>query len=100
MYRVSFHLEMDGFYASVEQRDNSSLKGKPVIDGSPPTQGGVVCAASHEARKFGVGSAMPSATAGRPCPASGVPEWRLIAPNRTRSPRYYRFKSKKFFVIL
>jgi len=68
MFRVICHLDMDAFYASVEQRDSPALRGLPVIVGAPPTQRGVICAASYEARKFGVHSAMASVTAGRLCP--------------------------------
>ena len=91
MARVIFHLDMDAFYASVEQRDDPGLRGRPVIVGSPPTQRGVVCAASYEARKFGVRSAMPSATAGRLCP-KGV----FVRPRMD----HYRQESRHIMEIL
>jgi hypothetical protein len=82
---------MDAFYASVEQRDDPALRGKPVIVGAPPTQRGVVCASSYEARKFGVRSAMPSATARRLC-LTGI----FVRPRID----YYREESRHIMQIV
>ena len=91
MFRVLFHLDMDAFYASIEQRDQPGLKGRPVIVGSPPDRRGVVAAASYEARKFGVRSAMPSVTAGRLCPRG------IFLPPRMS---HYREESRQIMALV
>ncbi len=91
MPRIIFHLDMDAFFASVEQRDNPALLGQPVIVGSPPDRRGVVCAASYEARAFGVRSAMPSRTAHRLCP-----DGHFIRPRMEQ----YRAESREIMGLL
>lgn len=89
--RVILHLDMDAFFAAVEQRDRPELQGLPVIVGGSPASRGVVCAASYEARRFGVRSAMPSRTAGRLCP-QGI----FLSPRMDR----YREESQAIFALV
>jgi DNA polymerase-4 len=89
--RRIIHLDMDAFYASVEQRDDPRLRGKPVAVGGSPESRGVVAAASYEARAFGVRSAMPMARALRRCPDLVV-----VRPDFAR----YRAVSQQVMAIL
>jgi DNA polymerase-4 len=87
--RAILHLDLDAFYASVEQLDEPRLRGRPVIVAGP-SQRGVVCAASYEARRFGVRSAMPTTRARKLCPDGA-----FIAP---RFARYQELSSRVFGV--
>ena len=72
MEQIIIHVDMDAFYASVEMRDEPSLRGKPLIIGALPNERGVVATCSYEARKYGIHSAMNIKEAYRRCPNSGV----------------------------
>ena len=92
--RRILHVDMDAFYAAVEQRDRPELRGKPVIVGADPQGGrgrGVVATASYEARRFGVGSAMPISLAWKACP-HGV----FVRPDMAR----YSAESSRVFEVL
>src|SRR6187431_289723 len=88
--RRILHVDMDAFYASVEQRDRPELRGLPVVVGGRPESRGVVAAASYEARAFGVRSAMPMARAVRLCPRLTI-----VPPDFAK----YRAASQQVFEI-
>ena len=90
MVRRIIHVDMDAFYASVEQRDRPELRGKPVAVGGPAESRGVVAAASYEARVFGVRSAIPMSRAVRLCP-----ELVIVRPDFSK----YRTASQQVFAI-
>lgn len=88
------HVDMDAYYASVEERDQPQLKGKPVIVGGSADKRGVVSAANYEARKYGVHSAMPMVTALRKCPGAIVMPTRMshyAAISKQIREIFYRF---------
>ena len=88
--RRILHIDMDAFYASVEQRDRPELRGKPVAVGGDPDKRGVVAAASYEARTFGVRSAIPMSRAVRLCPSLVI-----VRPDFTK----YRTVSNQVFEL-
>src|SRR6478672_11158824 len=90
MIRRIIHVDMDAFYASVEQRDRPELRGRPVAVGGAPESRGVVAAASYEARTFGVRSAIPMSRAVRLCP-----ELAIVRPDFAK----YRAVSQQIFAI-
>src|SRR5436309_15224044 len=89
--RTIFHVDMDAFFVSVEELQDPSLKGKAVVVGGQRDERGVVSAASYEARKFGVHSAMPLRTAAKNCPHA------IFVDGH---PERYRECSEKVFKVL
>lgn len=89
--RHILHVDMDAFFASVEQLDQPELRGKPVLVGTRPEERGVVAAASYEARKFGCRSAMPMGAALRLCPAA------VVVPPRGK--RYAEVSAQVFQIL-